>query len=161
MIRTGLGFDIHAFEKGRSLVLGGVNIKDHIGLKGHSDADVLIHAVVDAILGALGIGDIGELFPDTDDKFLNADSMLLLKNVMKLVFEKGFNVVNLDSVIICETPKILPYRDSMRKNIAEALCIDTENIMIKGKTAEKLGFLGRSEGIAAMCTVLLEKEKCL
>ena len=154
MLRIGQGFDVHAFENGRKLILGGVEIPYNQGLAGHSDADVLIHAVIDAILGALALGDIGKLFPDNDMKYKNADSRELLKKVLQQVPE--FKLNNLDVTVICQKPKIAQYTTQMRQNLAEIFKCDINQISIKGTTTEKLGFTGRSEGIAAMAVILLE-----
>lgn len=157
-LRVGSGFDVHRFEEGRELFLGGVLIEGHIGLAGHSDADVLIHAVIDALLGATAIGDIGELFPDTDDAFKNIRSTLLLEKVVSELTARGWSIVNVDSTVICETPKISRYKLKMREKLAEIMHIPLDCVMIKGKTTEKLGFTGRKEGVAAMSTALLEKK---
>ncbi|MBP5201877.1 2-C-methyl-D-erythritol 2,4-cyclodiphosphate synthase [bacterium] len=158
-MRIGQGFDVHKFENGRELWLGGVKIENHIGLAGHSDADVLIHAVIDALLGACGTGDIGELFPDSDDTFKGIRSTILLEKVVSRVESAGYKIINVDSVIICETPKILPYKTKMRETLAGIMKIPLDRVMIKGKTTEKLGFTGRKEGIAAMAVALLE-DRC-
>ena len=157
-LRVGSGFDVHGFEEGRELFLGGILIENHIGLSGHSDADVLIHAVIDALLGATAIGDIGELFPDTDSTFKNIRSTILLEKVVSELASRGWQIVNVDSTVICETPKISRYKLQMREKLAEIMKIPLDCIMIKGKTTEKLGFTGRKEGIAAMSTALLEKK---
>ncbi len=157
--RIGTGVDIHRFDSGRDLWLGGILIEGHPGLAGHSDADVMIHALIDALLGASGYGDIGELFPDTDDSLKNVRSTVLLKRVADKLHEEGWSVVNIDSVILCETPKILPYKEQMRKTVAEILNIDPGSIMIKGKTSEKLGFTGRKEGVFSMAVVLIERRR--
>ena len=154
MLRIGQGFDVHAFESGRKLILGGVQIAHNQGLAGHSDADVLIHAVIDAFLGALSLGDIGKLFPDNDMSYKDADSMELLKKVLEKA--PNFKLNNLDITVICERPKIAPYSEKMRKNIALAFNCNINQISIKGTTTEKLGFTGRGEGIAAMAVILLE-----
>lgn len=154
MLRIGQGFDVHAFESGRKLILGGVQIAHNQGLAGHSDADVLIHAVIDAFLGALSLGDIGKLFPDNDMSYKDADSMELLKKVLEKA--PNFKLNNLDVIVICERPKIAPYSEEMRKNIASAFNCNINQISIKGTTTEKLGFTGRGEGIAAMAVILLE-----
>ncbi|MBO4699002.1 2-C-methyl-D-erythritol 2,4-cyclodiphosphate synthase [bacterium] len=157
-LRVGSGFDVHKFEEGRELRLGGILIENHIGLAGHSDADVLIHAVIDALLGASAVGDIGELFPDTDNAFKNIRSTILLEKVVSELESRGWKIVNVDSTLVCETPKIMPYKLQMREKLAEIMHIPLDCIMIKGKTTEKLGFTGRKEGIAAMSTALLEKK---
>jgi len=157
-LRVGSGFDVHRFEEGRELFLGGILIENHIGLSGHSDADVLIHAVIDALLGAAAIGDIGELFPDTDNTFKNIRSTILLEKVVSELDSRGWQIVNVDSTVICETPKISRYKFQIREKLAEIMRIPLDCIMVKGKTTEKLGFTGRKEGIAAMSTALLEKK---
>ena len=157
-LRVGSGFDVHKFEDGRELFLGGILIENHIGLSGHSDADVLIHAVIDALLGATAIGDIGELFPDTDNTFKNIRSTLLLEKVVTELASRGWEIVNVDSTVICETPKISKYKLQMREKLAEIMRIPLDCVMVKGKTTEKLGFTGRKEGVAALSTALLEKK---
>lgn len=155
--RTGLGFDVHAFSSGRKLILGGVEIPYEKGLLGHSDADVLLHAVSDALLGALALGDIGQHFPDTDQKYKDADSSVLLKHVYHLVREKGYRLNNLDVVIAMQKPKVSPFINEMRKNISLLLQTEIENISIKATTTEKLGFVGREEGASAFATVTVIK----
>ena len=154
-IRTGTGFDVHQLVEGRKCILGGVDIPHEKGLLGHSDADVLVHAVMDALLGAAGLGDIGRHFPDTDEKYRGISSILLLKYVAELLEKKGFAVGNIDATVICQKPKIAPHIEKMRENMAEALNIDADRINIKGTTTEHLGFTGRGEGIAseAVCTL--------
>ncbi len=156
-IKTGFGFDVHAFAKDRKLILGGVEIPNELGLLGHSDADVLLHSISDALLGALALGDIGKHFPDTDPKYKDVDSSILLKNVYKLVTEKGFRLNNLDVVLAMQRPKVSPYIGQMRKNISLILQTKYDNISIKATTTEKLGFVGREEGIASYATVLIVK----
>lgn len=156
-MRIGSGYDVHALKEGRKLILGGVEIPHSMGLDGHSDADVLIHAIMDALLGAASCGDIGKLFPDNDDKYKGISSILLLKEVKKAIEKKGFSVVNTDSVIIAQSPKLAPYIEEMRKNIAEALETDVENVSVKATTTEHLGFEGRKEGIAAMSVCLINR----
>lgn len=156
-MRIGNGYDVHALKEGRKLILGGVEIPYNMGLDGHSDADVLIHAIMDALLGAASCGDIGKLFPDNDDKYKGISSILLLKEVKKAIEKKGFSVVNTDSVIIAQSPKLAPYIEKMRKNIAEALETDVENVSVKATTTEHLGFEGRKEGIAAMSVCLINR----
>ena len=155
-LRTGCGFDVHAFAEGRPCVIGGVTIPYEKGLAGHSDADVLIHAVIDALLGASGLGDIGILFPDTDPAYKGISSMVLLERVSSLLVEKKVRIVNIDSVVACERPKISPHAPKMREEMARALRIDPSRIGVKGKTTEKLGFTGRGEGIAVWATALVE-----
>ena len=156
MFRTGIGFDAHALVEGRPLVIGGVRIPHSSGLQGHSDADVLVHAVMDAILGALALGDIGEHFPDTEDEFEGANSLELLSRVQKMIEEKGYCFENLDSIIIAEKPKLKFYIGDMRKNLASVLKINVDQLSIKATTTEHMGFTGREEGIAAQAIVLLK-----
>lgn len=155
--RTGIGFDVHAFQEGRKLFLGGVEIPFEKGLSGHSDADVLLHAICDAMLGALALGDIGIHFPNTDQKYKDIDSKVLLSEVNKLISEKGYVVCNIDSFLAIEIPKISPYANKMRETISSFLKISIDQISIKATTTEKLGFIGRGEGVSAFATVLLEK----
>ena len=157
-MRIGQGFDVHRLVEGRLLVLGGVTIPYKYGLLGHSDADVLIHAIMDALLGAIGAGDIGQHFPDNDPRYLGAESTELLKRVNAMVKEAGFKVVNLDATIIAERPKLAEYLDQMRRNIALIIGIEVELVNIKATTTEGLGYTGRGEGIGAMAVVLVEKE---
>ena len=156
MFRTGIGFDAHALLEGLPLVIGGVIIPHSKGLLGHSDADVLVHAVMDAILGALALGDIGEHFPDTEDEFQGADSMELLSRVQKMIEEKGYCCENLDSIIIAEKPKLKTYLGEMRGNLASVLKINIDQLSIKATTTEHMGFTGREEGIAAQAIVLFK-----
>ena len=156
-IRVGQGFDVHAFAEGRPLILGGVTIPFERGLLGHSDADVLLHAITDALLGAAGLGDIGRHFPDTDMRHKDADSRALLRQAYAEIREKGWEVGNIDAVIICQMPKIQPYAAQMAINIADDLDIAVTGVNIKGKTTEKLGFTGRGEGIAAQAVALLQR----
>ncbi len=156
MYRTGIGFDVHQLAAGRSLIIGGVDINHPKGLLGHSDADVLVHAVMDAILGALALGDIGQHFPDTDSKYHEADSLELLSLVQGLAAEKGFACVNIDSIIMTEKPKMNPHILEMRTNLAAVLKIKTDQVSIKATTTERLGLIGREEGIAAQAIVLLQ-----
>lgn len=156
-IRIGNGYDVHRLVEGRRLILGGVDVPHSMGLYGHSDADALVHALCDALLGALGVGDIGAYFPDTDPKWAGISSLLLLKEVMRMVREKGFEVANTDSVIVAQKPKLVPYFKEMKKNIASALGVETGRINIKATTTEKLGFAGREEGIVAYAVALLIK----
>jgi 2-C-methyl-D-erythritol 2,4-cyclodiphosphate synthase len=157
MMRIGLGYDVHAFAEGRKLVLGGVEIEHERGLVGHSDADVLAHALADAVLGALRAGDIGKLFPDTDPAFAGADSLELLARVGQLAADQGWRVVDADCVLVLERPKVSAYRDAMRANLAKALGVDVESVGVKATTTERLGFEGREEGVAAQAVVLLER----
>lgn len=155
--RTGLGFDVHAFAEGRKLILGGVEIPNEKGLLGHSDADVLLHAISDALLGALALGDIGQHFPDTDPQFKNSDSRILLAKVYDLVKGKGFGIGNVDAVVAMQKPKLAPYILRMREVIAGILGTELGNISVKATTTENLGFIGREEGVSAFATVLLNK----
>ena len=155
-MRVGLGFDVHAFAEGRNLVLGGITIPHNKGLRGHSDGDVLLHAISDAILGAAADGDIGLYFPDSDDSIKGINSEKIVAHAANRARSKGFTIVNVDAVVICEEPKITPYRDRLRERIATFLSIDTERVGIKGKTAEGLGLLGKGEGIAVYAVCLLE-----
>ena len=156
-MRVGLGYDVHKLVEGRKLIIGGVNVPHEKGLLGHSDADVLIHAVMDSILGALALGDIGKHFPDTDERYKGADSMKLLKCVNDLINEKGYEINNIDSIIIAQSPKMAPHIQNMRENIAKALNTSIENINVKATTEEGLGFTGAKEGIAAQSICLLVK----
>jgi 2-C-methyl-D-erythritol 2,4-cyclodiphosphate synthase len=156
--RIGNGIDFHQLVKGRELWIGGVKIQHTKGALGHSDADVLLHAICDALLGALALGDIGLHFPNTDKKYENIDSKILLEHCNKLITEKGYSVVNIDSTICLELPKIKPYVQEMCKSIADVLKIATEDISIKATTTEKMGFAGREEGLFAYATVLLAKK---
>lgn len=158
MMRIGHGYDVHRLVEGRQLVLGGVTIPYELGLLGHSDADVLLHAICDAILGALGLGDIGKHFPDSDPVFKGIDSRKLLRQVVANMQEHGYQVGNLDSTIICQRPKLAEYIPQMIKWIAEDCQVETGRINVKATTTEKLGFAGRGEGIAADAVVLLEKK---
>jgi 2-C-methyl-D-erythritol 2,4-cyclodiphosphate synthase len=155
--RIGQGFDVHALVPARPLIIGGVRIPHSMGLLGHSDADVLLHAITDALLGAAGLGDIGRLFPDTDDRHAGADSRVLLREAFARVRDAGWAVANIDATVICTAPKILPYAPAMVSNLAADLQMDPAAINIKGKTTEKLGFTGRGEGIAAQAVALLAK----
>jgi len=156
--RIGQGFDVHALVPGRPLIIGGVTIPHDCGLLGHSDADVLLHALTDALLGAAGLGDIGRLFPDTDPAHAGADSRVLLRQAFAAVRAARFEVVNIDATVICRAPKILPHAPQMVANIAADLAVEASAVNIKGKTTEKLGFTGRGEGIAAQVVALLARE---
>lgn len=158
MFRIGQGFDVHQFAEGRPLILGGITIPYEKGLLGHSDADVLLHTISDACLGAVGEGDIGKHFPDTDPAFKNADSAVLMQQVWEIVKEKGYSLGNVDCTIIAQMPKMAPYIETMRARIAELLEADVEQVNVKATTTEKLGFTGREEGIAAQAAVLLIKK---
>lgn len=155
-MRIGHGYDVHRLVEGRKLILGGVEIPFEKGLDGHSDADVLVHAVMDALLGAAALGDIGKLFPDNDDAYLGADSVELLKKVRNVLQEHGWKPGNLDATVIAQRPKLAPYIDTMRKRIADALETDAENVSVKATTEERLGFTGSGEGIAAHAVCLIE-----
>ena len=155
-MRIGQGFDVHQLAAGRRLILGGVAVPYEQGLLGHSDADVLVHAIMDALLGAIGAGDIGGHFPDSDLRYQDADSLKLLENIMKLVKTADFEVVNLDATIIAQRPKLAGYIPVMRENLSKSLNIPFERVNVKATTTERLGFTGRGEGIAAMAVVLLE-----
>lgn len=156
-IRIGYGYDVHPLKKGRRLILGGVEIPNDKGLLGHSDADVLLHAITDALLGALALGDIGKHFPDTDEAYKDANSRDLLKRSYALVTEQGYELVNLDATLIAEKPKLLPHIESIRRCIAGDLKTSVDNISVKATTSEKLGFIGREEGIVAQVMVLVKK----
>ena len=156
-LRIGLWTDVHALAEGRRLILGGVDIPHERGLLGHSDADVLAHAVSDALLGAARAGDIGKLFPDTDPAYAGADSMRLLAEVAAHVRSLGFEIVDVDSVVTAQAPKLSPHRDAMRKNLADAMGIPVENVGVKATTSEWLGYEGREEGITAQAVALLER----
>lgn len=155
-MRIGHGYDVHRLTDGRKLILGGVEIPFEKGLLGHSDADVLVHAIMDSLLGAAAIGDIGKLFPDNDEKYENADSIALLENVVDILTENGFTIGNIDSTIICQLPKLSPFIDLMREKIAKACKTDKENVSVKATTEEHLGFTGSGEGISAhaVCIVI-------
>ncbi len=155
-MRIGHGYDVHRLAEGRKLILGGVEIPHEKGLLGHSDADVLAHAVMDALLGAAALGDIGKHFPDNDEKYKGADSIELLKEVCRILFENGYKIGNIDSTILCQSPKLAPHIDSMRKNIAEACGIDISLVSVKATTEEKLGFTGDGSGIAVHAVCLIE-----
>ncbi|WP_312701268.1 2-C-methyl-D-erythritol 2,4-cyclodiphosphate synthase [Sedimentibacter sp.] len=158
-MKIGIGYDVHALASNRKLIIGGVQIPYEMGLDGHSDADVLVHAVMDSLLGAMGRGDIGRMFPDTDDKYKDADSRVLLRQVVKHMKDTGFVLGNLDAVIIAQKPKMSPYIDKMKNNLACDMETDVSNINIKATTTEKLGFEGRGEGIAAQAVCLLEDKE--
>jgi 2-C-methyl-D-erythritol 2,4-cyclodiphosphate synthase len=156
--RIGQGFDVHALMPGRRLMLGGVEIPFSLGLLGHSDADVLLHAITDALLGAAAIGDIGRMFPDDDARYAGADSLELLKTAAERVRAAGWRIENIDGMVIAQQPKIAPYVDAMRARIAGALMIEVDAVGIKGKTTEHLGFTGRGEGMAALAVALLLRD---
>lgn len=157
--RIGSGFDVHAYGENRKMILCNVEIPSPIGLIGHSDADAALHALCDALLGAAALGDIGLHFPDTDETYRNIDSSLLLKQVLHLIRQEGFSVENMDLTIIAQTPKVAPYRESMRCRLSELVEIDRSCINIKATTTESLGFVGRKEGLAAQAVVLLKRSK--
>lgn len=157
MVRCGIGFDVHAFAPNRKLILGGVEIDYPLGLAGHSDADVVSHAIADALLGAAGLGDIGMMFPDTDPANKDISSILILEKTNQRLKSQGYRIVNVDTTIIAQQPKIAPYSNKIRQAIAAALQLDKDAVNIKGKTTEHLGFTGRGEGIASMAVVSLEK----
>ena len=155
-MRIGHGYDVHKLIEGRRLIVGGVEIPHTMGLLGHSDADVLLHAISDALLGACAMGDIGKLFPDTDDRWEGADSLVLLREVVKKINENGFYIENIDSTLIAQKPKMSPYIEQMRANIADACGVDISAVSVKATTGEKLGFTGREEGISAHAVALIK-----
>lgn len=155
-MKIGNGYDVHKLQEGRRLILGGVNIPYEKGLLGHSDADVLVHAIMDALLGASAMGDIGKLFPDTSADFENISSILLLKKVNEVLKKENYAIINIDSIIVAQAPKLAPYIDIMRKNIADALEIPVKNVSVKATTTEHLGFEGRGEGISSYAVCILE-----
>lgn len=155
-MRIGHGYDVHKLIEGRRLIVGGVGIPHTMGLLGHSDADVLLHAISDALLGACAMGDIGKLFPDTDDRWEGADSLVLLREVVKKINENGFYIENIDSTLIAQKPKMSPYIEQMRANIADACGVDISAVSVKATTEEKLGFTGREEGISAHAVALIK-----
>ena len=155
-MRIGHGYDVHKLIEGRRLIVGGVEIPHTMGLLGHSDADVLLHAISDALLGACAMGDIGKLFPDTDDRWEGADSLVLLREVVKKINENGFYIENIDSTLIAQEPKMSPYIEQMRANIADACGVDISAVSVKATTEEKLGFTGREEGISAHAVALIK-----
>lgn len=156
-MRIGHGYDVHKLVEGRDLIVGGVKIPYEKGLLGHSDADVLLHAVSDSLLGAAAMGDIGGMFPDNDPQFLDADSLVLLRRVFERLRESGYKVINVDATIIAQRPKMKPYIPEMRMNIAAALSTSIDNISVKATTEEEMGFTGRGEGISAYCVCLIDK----
>ncbi len=157
MSRVGMGYDVHKLVEGRKLIVGGVEIPHRLGLLGHSDADVLLHAISDALLGAAALGDIGKHFPDDDPKFEGADSRVLLRQVVKIVKEKGFDIENIDATVVAQRPKLAPFIEKMRENIAADLRIDLDCVNVKATTEEKLGFTGKEEGISAYSVCSLNK----
>ncbi len=158
MLRIGHGYDVHKLVENRKLIIGGVDIPYEKGLLGHSDADVLLHAVGDALMGAAALGDIGCIFPDNDPKFKDADSLVLLREVVALLKSKGYSVVNIDSTLIAQKPKMRPYIDEMRRNIADACGVGADMVSVKATTEENLGFTGRGEGISAHAVCLIQNE---
>ncbi|MFY8176581.1 2-C-methyl-D-erythritol 2,4-cyclodiphosphate synthase [Candidatus Methylopumilus universalis] len=158
MIKVGQGFDVHQLVSGRKCIIGGVEIPFHKGLDGHSDADVLLHAIADAILGAAGLGDIGQHFPNTDPSIKDIDSRDILKKVILLIQEKKYSIINIDATVICELPKLAPYIDRMKNNIALDCRLDIKAVNVKATTTETLGFTGRGEGIAAQAICLIESQ---
>ncbi|MCD7809915.1 MAG: 2-C-methyl-D-erythritol 2,4-cyclodiphosphate synthase [Erysipelotrichaceae bacterium] len=158
MMRIGQSIDIHQLVEGRKLILGGVEIPYEKGLKGHSDADVLLHAIIESIIGAMGLGDIGKHFPDTNDKYKGISSMILLQYTYDMMVENGYTIGNIDSIILCEEPKMAPHIMQMRQNVATTLHCDISQVNIKATRGEKLGFVGRKEGIVSQSVVLLNKE---
>ena len=160
MLHIGHGYDVHAFCEGRPLILGGVDVPCDRGLAGHSDADVLAHAVADALLGAARAGDIGTLFPDTDPAYEGADSLVLLSRVADLLRGQGFEIVDVDATVAAQAPKLAPHREAMRANLARAMGIPTEHVGVKATTTEHLGFVGRKEGIEAFAVALIDDSRC-
>lgn len=156
-LRIGHGYDVHRLVEGRKLILGGVDIPYEKGLLGHSDADVLLHAIMDAVLGAMAMGDIGHLFPDSDPDYCGADSLILTRRVAELMWENGYRIGNLDATVLAQAPKLAPHVDAMRRNVAEAFGTSVDNVSIKATTEEKLGFTGHGEGMAAHAVCLLER----
>lgn len=156
-IRIGHGYDVHRFQSGRKCIIGGVDIPSDLGLLGHSDADVLLHAVADSLLGAATLGDIGKHFPDTSPEFEGADSLVLLRKTVKLINDIGYRVSNIDSTVIAQAPKLAPYITQMRQNIADACGVDVNSVSVKATTEEKLGFTGNMQGISAHAVCLIEK----
>jgi len=160
MLHIGHGYDVHAFAEGRKLILGGVDIPHARGLDGHSDADVLAHALMDALLGAMRADDIGQLFPDTDPAYKGADSLVLLSHVAELARERGYQILDVDCTVAAQAPKMAPHRQAMRENLAAAMGVDVGQVGVKATTTEHLGFVGREEGIAAWAVALLEDGRC-
>ncbi|WP_029522311.1 2-C-methyl-D-erythritol 2,4-cyclodiphosphate synthase [Persephonella sp. KM09-Lau-8] len=159
MYRIGIGFDIHRLEEGRKLIIGGIEIPSDIGFKAHSDGDIFFHALTDALLGAIGYGDIGQLFPDNQEKWKNADSRIFVEEACRIIREKGYEIENIDGYIVLQKPKILPYREKIIQNTAKILKINPERIFIKGKTYEKIGEIGEGTAAFAEVVVLLRKEE--
>jgi len=155
VIRTGIGYDVHRFAPGRRLILGGLEIPHGQGLEGHSDADVLTHAIIDALLGAAALGDIGQHFPDTDERYKDADSLELLRSAVGLVRDQGFELANIDATIVLERPAVSPHRDQIRARISQALNVDVDRVSVKATRGEGMGFVGREEGAAALAVATL------
>ena len=155
-MRTGIGYDVHPFQQDRPLILGGVHVPHELGLRGHSDADALTHAIIDALLGAAALGDIGQRFPSDDERYRDANSLDLLREVVSLLKSEGYRVVNIDSTVIAEAPKLAPHIESMRAALANVLAIEVTAVSVKATTADRLGALGRGEGIAALAIALLD-----
>ena len=158
MVRTGIGYDSHRLVRGRRLVLGGVEIPHELGLEGHSDADVLAHAVIDALLGAAGLGDIGEHFPDSEERWRDVDSMHLLRAIVAMVIAGGHEIVNVDCTVVMERPRLAPHRGEIRSRLAQALGVDSARVNVKASTGEGMGFVGRGEGVAALAVTSLQGE---
>ncbi len=156
-MRIGIGYDVHRLVEGRPLILGGVQIPHRLGLLGHSDADVLVHAIMDAMLGALALGDIGKHFPDTDEKYKGISSIILLEHCQSLLREHGYHIVNVDATVIAQAPKLSPFIVQMRQLVAQALCVELDQVSVKATTEERLGFTGAELGISAQAVVLIEK----
>jgi 2-C-methyl-D-erythritol 2,4-cyclodiphosphate synthase len=156
-VRVGTGYDSHRFDPERPLILGGVRIPDHPGLTGHSDGDAVAHAVIDAVLGAAGLGDVGALFPPGDDRWKDADSINLLRRAIEVVHAGGFDVVNVDATVVCESPRVGPHVTAMREQLAKAMRVAPEVVSVKGKTNEKMGWIGRGEGIAVHAVALVDR----
>ena len=157
-MRLGHGYDVHKLVEGRKCIIGGVDIPHHVGLLGHSDADVLLHAIMDAVIGAMALGDIGQLFPDTDAAYKDADSMVLCHRVAEIMDKRGYEIGNIDATVIAQKPKLAPYITQIRKNVADVFKTEIENVSIKATTEEKLGFTGAELGIAAHAVCLIEKK---
>lgn len=155
-MRVGTGYDSHRFDPDRPLILGGVRIPDHPGLTGHSDGDALAHAIIDAVLGAAGAGDVGALFPPSDARWKGADSIDLLRRAIEVLHGNGFHVVNVDATVVCESPRVGPHADAMRQRLADAMSVPSGAVSVKGKTNEKMGWIGRGEGIAVHAVALVE-----
>jgi len=158
VVRTGIGYDSHRLVRGRRLVLGGVEIPHELGLEGHSDADVLAHAVIDALLGAAGLGDIGEHFPDSEERWRDVDSMHLLRAIVAMVIAGGHEIVNVDCTVVMERPRLAPHRGEIRSRLAQALGVDSARVNVKASTGEGMGFVGRGEGVAALAVTSLQGE---